>query len=56
MTLLMMEKSHTETKPVTRPHKLTRNNMELAGVIVFFFSLAVAFVMTIIVMMCQNAA
>ncbi len=40
---------------VNAAHRLTRNNLELAGVVVLFFSLAVAFVMTIIVMMCQAA-
>ena len=33
---------------VNAAHKLTRNNLEFAGVVVYFFSLAVAFVMTII--------
>ena len=40
---------------VNAAHTLTRNNLEFAGVVVYFFSLAVAFVMTIIVMMCQGA-
>ena len=33
---------------------LSRNNLEFAGVVVYFFSLAVLFAMTIIVMLCQS--
>ena len=35
---------------------LSRNNLEFAGVVVYFFSLAVIFAMTIIVMLCQSEA
>ncbi len=36
--------------PVKRTHTLTRNNLELAGVVVYFFAIAVFFAMTLIVM------
>ena len=42
------------TNPVHGRHSLTRNNIEFAGVVVYFFTLAVIFAITIIVMMCQT--
>jgi branched-subunit amino acid ABC-type transport system permease component len=35
---------------------LTRNNLEFAGVVVYFFTLAVIFAITIIVMLCRTGS
>lgn len=35
---------------------LTRNNLEFAGVVVYFFTLAVLFAITIIVMLCRTGS
>ena len=51
----MFDQIRKDPNRVNAAHSLTRNNIEFAGVVVYFFSLAVAFVMTIIVMMCQGA-
>jgi hypothetical protein len=50
----MTENQHPHNNPVHGRHTLTRNNLEFAGVVVYFFTLAVIFAMTIIVMMCQT--
>src|SRR5258708_40143442 len=55
LTMFTTFKNRAALVRVNAAHKLTRNNLEFAGVVVYFFSLAVAFVMTIIVMMCQGA-
>ncbi len=49
------EPTQLKLNPVTGRFFLSRNNLEFAGVVVFFFSMAVIFAMTIIVMMCQPA-
>ena len=35
---------------------LSRNNLEFAGVVVYFFTLAVLFAITIIVMLCRTGS
>jgi hypothetical protein len=50
------ENLHPHNNPIRGRHTLTRNNLEFAGVVVYFFTLAVIFAMTIIVMMCQTGS
>ena len=37
-------------------YTLSRNNLEFAGVVVYFFTLAVIFAITIIVMLCRTGS
>ncbi len=45
-----------EQSLVKRPHTLTRNNLEFAGLVTYFFALAVLFGITLVVMLFQNVA
>jgi len=49
--MLMRDKTRSNNNRVNRTYTLTRNNLELAGVVVYFFAIAVFFVMTLIVML-----
>ncbi len=51
--MLTPEKNHSHHNPVRTAHTLSRNNMEFAGLVVYFFALAIIFVITIIVLLCQ---
>jgi hypothetical protein len=52
----MFDQIRKDPNRVNAAHSLTRNNIEFAGVVVYFFSLAVLFAITIIVMMCQTGS
>jgi hypothetical protein len=47
-----IDNSGRRSKSIT----LTRNNIEVAGVVVYFFALAVLFAITIIVMLCRTGS
>jgi hypothetical protein len=51
--MLKHDNIEIDRNAVNGPYTLSRNNLEFAGVVVYFFSLAVIFAMSIIVMMCQ---
>lgn len=48
------DKVHEHSNWRSRACTLTRNNLEFAGVVVYFFTLAVLFAITIIVMLCRT--
>ena len=48
------DKSHFDHKRISATYSLSRNNLEFAGVVVYFFTLAVLFAITIIVMLCRT--
>jgi len=52
----MPEKIRPAHTAINGPYTLSRNNLEFAGIVVYFFSLAVIFAITIIVMLCQTGS
>jgi hypothetical protein len=48
-------KSHFDRR-ISAATTLSRNNLEFAGVVVYFFTLAVLFAITIIVMLCRTGS
>jgi hypothetical protein len=52
--MLMTEKTLPDHSPVNAAHTLTRNNLEFAAIVVYFFALAVVFAITLIVMLFQT--
>ena len=55
-TMQLGHNRHFDHHRVSAASKLSRNNLEFAGVVVYFFTLAVIFAITIIVMMCRTGA
>jgi len=51
-----VHKGHFDHSRISAAHKLSRNNLEFAGVVVYFFTLAVIFAITIIVMLCRTGS
>ena len=49
-------KGHFDHNRISAAEKLSRNNLEFAGVVVYFFTLAVLFAITIIVMLCRTGS
>jgi hypothetical protein len=54
LTMLMSDEARRIPTPVNGSNTLTRNNIEFAGVVVYFFALAIIFAITIIVMLTQS--
>jgi hypothetical protein len=52
----MPDETNQDQNLVKRPHTLTRNNLEFAGLVTYFFALAVLFCITLAVMLFQNGA
>ncbi len=52
--MLTPDKVPPAHNPINGAYTLSRNNLEFAGIVVYFFSLAVIFAITIIVMLCQT--
>jgi hypothetical protein len=51
--MLMRHKFRSNNNPANRTYTFTRNNLEFAGIVVYFFAVAVFFAMTLIVMLFQ---
>ena len=51
--MLMPEITRYDRCPVKGPYSLTRNNLELAAIVVYFFVLAVVVALSLIVMLFQ---
>jgi hypothetical protein len=54
--MLLSDDTRRIPTPVNGANTLTRNNIEFAGVVVYFFALAIIFAITIIVMLCQTGS
>jgi hypothetical protein len=54
--MLLSDETRRIPTPVNGANTLTRNNIEFAGVVVYFFALAIIFAITIIVMLCQTGS
>ena len=52
--MLMSDEMRRMPNPVNGAKTLTRNNIEFAGVVVYFFALAIIFAITVIVMLTQS--
>jgi hypothetical protein len=52
--MLLSDETRRIPTPVNGANTLTRNNIEFAGVVVYFFALAIIFAITIIVMLSQS--
>ena len=52
--MLMRDKTRSNHNPVVGVYTLSRNNLEFAALVVFFFGLAVIFAFTLIVMLFQS--
>ena len=53
--MLMPDPARPHYNQFKPTHRLTRNNMELAAIVVYFFSLTVLFALSVILMLFQNA-
>jgi hypothetical protein len=51
--MLMPDTTRPDRYPVKGPYALTRNNLELAAIVVYFFALAVLIAFSLIVMIFQ---
>jgi len=52
--MLMHHKTRSGYNPVIGAYTLTRHNLEVAAIVVYFFALAVFFAFTFIVMLIQT--
>jgi hypothetical protein len=53
--MLMPDPTRPHYNQFKATHTLTRNNMELAAIVVYFFSLTVLFALSLILMLFQTA-
>jgi hypothetical protein len=51
--MLMPDKTRANRNPVSATYTLSRNNLEFAGLVVYFFALTIIFAITLIVMLFQ---
>jgi hypothetical protein len=51
--MLIFNKTRPNLDPVEGAYTLTRNNLEFAGIVVYFFSLLMVFSMTLVLMLFQ---